>query len=152
MMRCAIIALFVAVPLYAQDAVALGDRVRIHAPESGYDKLVGRVTATTPDVISLKVDGAAGEFFVRREQIVFVYKSAARKRKTVRGLALGAPIGLGLGIWFGPKSDGERAYDAGYSSKVPRNAAVGAVAGAIIGAGIGFLTRADAWVPARRQP
>jgi hypothetical protein len=154
MIRTAMLTLAFATPLFAQtmpDPVALGDRIRVHAPESGYEKLVGRVTATTPDAISMKVDGAAGEFHVRREQILFMYKSAGRKRNTMRGLALGAPIGLGLAIWFGPKSGSPTGGNTAYKTNVPRNAAAGAIAGALLGAGIGFTVRTDTWVPARRD-
>lgn len=147
MTRSALLMLLVAAPLAAQPAgsVIPGDRIRVHAPASGYDKLVGRVTQTTPDLISMRVDGAAGEFYVRREQILFLYKSASRHRNTRKGMVAGVVIGAGLGMWFGPKG-GERAFDESYTPPVLRNAAIGGLAGGLIGAGAGFLKRSDRWV------
>lgn len=153
MIRVACIALFLASPLLAQSegAATLGDRVLVIAPESGYEKLVGRVTATTPDLISLKVDGAVGEFYVQRSQVVAIYRSIARHRRTKRGLLIGIPIGAFAGIWFGPKA-GDRSYDQSYRSPVPRNAAIGGLTGAVLGSAIGFAIRQDVWTPIRAYP
>jgi hypothetical protein len=86
-MRKALFILIVAgSPLIAQGAsAAIGDRVRVFAPESGYPKLVGTVVATTPDLLSMKVDGSAGEFNVRRDQIIAI------------GAATGGSIGALIG-------------------------------------------------------
>jgi hypothetical protein len=146
MIRPALLLLLAATPLAAQGVpVVPGDRIRVHAPASGYDRLTGEVTETTPDLISMKVDGAAGEFYVRREQILLLYKSASRHRNTRKGIAGGAVVGAALGMWFGPKG-GERAFDESYTPPVLRNAAIGGLAGALIGAGAGFLKRSDRWV------
>ena len=152
MIRSALLGVLLAVPAFAQTAgpVALGDRIRVHAPESGYAKLVGRVTQTTPDMIGLKVDGSAGEFYVRREQIVFLYRSVGRRRHTVRGLLLGTAIGAALGVWFGPKDQNERALDPTRPNPMGRNAMLGATGGAILGTFAGFATRTDTWVPVTR--
>lgn len=153
MIRTTCLALFLAAPLLAQSdsAATLGDRVLVIAPESGYEKLVGRVTATTPDLINLKVDGAVGEFYIQRSQIVAIYRSVARQRRTKRGLLIGVPIGAFAGIWFGPRA-GERSYDQSYQSPVFRNALSGGVAGAAIGTVIGFAVRRDVWAPIRAFP
>jgi hypothetical protein len=153
MIRTTCLALLLAAPLLAQSdsAATLGDRVLVIAPESGYEKLVGRVTATTPDLINLKVDGAVGEFYIQRSQIVAIYRSVARQRRTKRGLLIGVPVGAFAGIWFGPRA-GERSYDQSYQSPVFRNALIGGVAGAAIGTVIGFAVRRDVWVPIRAFP
>jgi len=153
MIRITCIALFISAPLLAQSdsAATLGDRVLVIAPESGYEKLVGRVTATTPDLINLKVDGATGEFYIQRTQIIAIYRSVGRHRRTKRGLLLGIPIGAFAGIWFGPKA-GERSYDEGYQSPVLRNSVMGGIAGAAIGGAIGFAVRSDVWSPIRAFP
>lgn len=153
MIRTTCLALFLAAPVLAQSdsAATLGDRVLVIAPESGYEKLVGRVTATTPDLINLKVDGAVGEFYIQRSQIVAIYRSVARHRRTKRGLLVGVPLGAFAGIWFGPKA-AERSYDQRYQSPVPRNAVTGGIVGAAIGSAIGFAVRSDVWSPIRAFP
>lgn len=151
LIRSSLLLLVVAMPALAQmEAATIGDRIRVHAPESGHQKLIGVLTATTPEAIAMKVDGAVGEFAIPRDQILFMYRSTARHRNTKRGFALGVPIGIGLGIWFGPKAK-EPAVAAEYRSPVPRNALVGAASGAVLGTAIGYLVRTDTWVQVRRQ-
>lgn len=135
-------------PLLAQSdrVVTLGDRVRIVAPETGYRKLVGDVVATTPDALSLKVDGSVGEFEVARDDILTISRSVGHTRNTLRGIRVGLPAGAFAGIFFGPKQK------PGEGSAVPRNALVGGVAGVIGGAIIGSFVRSDEWVPILAQP
>lgn len=140
-------------PLLAQPdrLVALGDRVRIVAPETGYKQLVGQVTATTPDALSLKVEGSVGEFEVSRSDILSISRSVGHRRNTVRGIRVGLPVGAFAGIWFGPKQKTVNGAPVG-GSPVPRNALTGGVGGVILGALFGSFIRSDDWVPILAQP
>lgn len=153
---CMLLLVLGASALAQSDRVAtMGDRVRIIAPTTGYSTLTGRVVGTSPDVITLHVDGSVGEFGVRREQIEEIYRSTARHRRPLRGLAIGAPMGAFLGIWFGPKRETAKTgpgIDLEQSSPVPRNALTGAIAGGVIGTVVGTLMRKDDWTPILSQP
>ena len=151
------IALLVALasPLMAQSehVVAMGDRVRIVAPETGYEKLVGRVVATTPDALSLKVDGSVGEFEVQRRDIVNIAQSTGRRRHLRQGLQVGIPAGFFTMIFFGPKQKTINGRpDPDSRNPVPKNMLVGAVAGAAVGGAIGWLVRTDDWTPILARP
>ncbi|MEO5567498.1 MAG: hypothetical protein ABIR92_03350 [Gemmatimonadaceae bacterium] len=153
MMKTLMVLFAVASPLLAQPdrAVALGDRVRIVAPETGYKQLVGQVTATTPDALSLKVDGSVGEFEVSRGDILSISRSVGHRRNTLRGIRVGLPVGAFAGIWFGPKQKIANGAPVG-GSPVPRNALAGGVAGVLLGALFGTFIRSDDWVPILAQP
>ena len=140
-------------PLLAQPdrVVALGDRVRIVAPETGYKQLVGQVTATTPDALSLKVDGSVGEFEVSRTDILSISRSIGHRRNTLRGIRIGLPVGAFAGLWFGPKQKVVNGAPVG-GTTVPRNALTGGVAGVMLGALFGSFIRSDEWVPILPQP
>lgn len=153
MMKSLMLLVAAALPLLAQPdrLVALGDRVRIVAPETGYKQLVGQVTATTPDALSLKVDGSVGEFDVSRGDILSISRSVGHRRNTLRGLRVGLPVGAFAGIWFGPKQKIVNGAPVG-GSPVPRNALAGGVAGVMLGALFGTLIRSDDWEPILAQP
>jgi hypothetical protein len=149
--------LVLATPLLAQEnrVAIMGDRVRIIAPTTGYASLTGRVVGTNPDVITLHVDGSVGEFGVRRDQIEEIYRSTARHRRPLRGLAVGLPMGAFLGIWFGPKRETSKTspgLELDQPSPVPRNALGGALIGSVIGVVAGTLIRSDDWTPILSQP
>lgn len=152
-MKSLMLLIAAASPLLAQPdrLVALGDRVRIVAPETGYKQLVGQVTATTPDALSLKVDGSVGEFEVSRSDILSISRSVGHRRNTLRGIRVGLPVGAFAGIWFGPKQKFVNGDPVG-GSPVPRNALAGGVAGVILGAVFGTFIRSDDWEPILAQP
>lgn len=152
-MKALMLLIAVTSPLLGQTErhVTLGDRVRIVAPETGFKKLVGEVVATTPDALSLKVDGSVGEFEVSRADILSISRSVGHRRNTLRGIKVGLPVGAFAGIWFGPKQklvDGNPVA----GSTVPRNALRGGIAGVILGAIIGSITRTDDWEPILARP
>lgn len=153
MLRSLVLLVAVASPLAAQPdrLVALGDRVRIVAPETGYKRLVGQVLATTPDALSLRVDGSVGEFEVARSDILSISRSVGYRRNTLRGIRIGVPVGAFAGLWFGPKQKVVDGAPVG-GSPVPRNALTGGVAGVLIGALLGSFIRSDDWVPILAQP
>jgi hypothetical protein len=145
----------VASPLLAQSdhVVAMGDRVRIVAPETGYQKLVGRVVSTTPDALGLKVDGAVGEFEVQRRDIVSIAQSTGRRRHVATGLRIGVPAGFFSFVFFGPKKqqvDGP--VDSEEGSPIFKNMLMGAATGAVVGGTIGWLIRTDDWTPILARP
>lgn len=155
MIKPGLLLVALASPLIAQAErpITIGDRVMLVAPQSGYDKLTGRVVATTPDVISL--DTRRGEMYVKRDEIVLSFRSVARHRRTLSGLVIGAPIGAGLGLWFGPKGRVDSGPGIDLDPGAPlfvRNAAVGAIAGTILGGIIGTLVRTDDWKPVMARP
>jgi hypothetical protein len=155
MRRTIMLLAVLASPVMAQSdhVVAMGDRVRIVAPETGYQKLVGRVVSTTPDALALKVDGAAGEFEVQRRDIVSIAQSTGRRRHVAKGLRIGVPAGFFSFIFFGPKKkmvDGRVDPDEG--SPIFKNMLIGATAGAAVGGAIGWLVRTDDWTPILARP
>jgi hypothetical protein len=94
-----------ATPLFAQPqrTAALGDRVRVYAPSAGYRKLTGVVTATTPDVLQLRLDGGPTEVGVQRAQIDVLLLSVSSHRNTAKGAVVGVLAGGILAFKFGPK-------------------------------------------------
>jgi len=155
MMKSLLLVVALSSPLLAQSdhVVTLGDRVRIIAPETGYKKLVGRVVSTTPDALSLHIDGSVGEFEVQRADILSISRSTERRRNTKRGAGLGLVIGAFTGIFFGPKAS-PASIQSGTpeGSHVGRNALVGGLTGVAVGTFVGFLAKTDYWTPILAGP
>lgn len=131
----------------AQGSARLGDRVRIEAPKAGYKVLVGEVSATTPDVISVKAAGYADEVAVRRADITGIHRSVESRQNKTRGAAIGGTLGLFGALSFakaplqpGTGTDAQKSFSA-------RNTAIGGVVGAGLGAFIGSFIRTDDWTP-----
>src|SRR5215208_3588865 len=105
MIRPLLSLLLCAGPLWApgERVATLGDRVKVLAPKAGYKKITGEVVATTPDALSLRVKGAETEVPVARAQIDRLFLSVASHRNIQRGAAIGAILGLGGYLWFGPR-------------------------------------------------
>jgi hypothetical protein len=140
----------VAGPALAQNAriATIGDRVRVVAPQSGHRTLVGVVTATTPDFLSLNVDGSVGEFSVRRDQIRAIDLSETTRRHAVRGAVVGGLAGLVVAHLFGPKKDAIQGIpnEVG-STTTTKNLITGTVTGAAFGALAGRFVKTDVWLP-----
>jgi hypothetical protein len=146
-----LLALFAAPAMAQMRPVALGDRVRVVAPQAGYPRLTGTVVSTTPDVISVQVDGFPTEVPVERSQIAQLLLSIDSHRNTIRGAFLGGVLGAGITLWFGGKSSPPAAptIDAGNVSATKMIA--GTATGIALGALFGFAKKSDTWVevPAR---
>ena len=152
MIKSVLILLLSAAPLLAQTErhAALGDRVRITAPKSGYGRLTGEVTATTPDALQVRL-AEGTEVAVMRSQIDELMLSLSTRRNTARGAVLGTVI-FGVGaLLFGPKEVGPNQPPG--TGKVPTvNVISAAVGGGAIGALVGYYTRTDLWVRLTPRP
>ena len=152
MIKPALILVLAAVPLLAQTErrAALGDRVRVEAPEAGYGRLTGLVTATTPDAIQVRLESGT-EVAVMREHIDAMFLSLSTRRNTTRGAVIGAVLGGAVAFLFGPK-EVTPTQPAG-TGKVPTiNVISATVGGAGLGALIGYYTRSDNWVALSPRP
>ena len=152
MIRPALILMLWAAPLLAQTVrrATLGDRVRVTAPDAGYDRLIGQVIATTPDALQLRLDGGT-EVAVMREQIDMMFLSLSTRRHTTRGAVVGGVIAGMAAFLYGPKQLSPN--QAPGTGKVPTiNIVTAAVGGAGVGALIGYYTRTDRWVSLSPQP
>jgi hypothetical protein len=134
-------------PLLAQERViTLGDRVRVVAPKAGYKKLVGRVTSTTPDALSIQLDRPATEVDVERSKIEELYLSVATRRNTLPGAAIGAMIGGASAFLWGPKKPLESNPTVTAGHTATRNIVSAAIGSAAIGALVGYYTHRDTWL------
>jgi hypothetical protein len=150
MIRPFLALLLCASPMLAQGGrvATLGDRVKVYAPLAGYKRITGEVVATTPDVLSLKVKGADTEVPVGRAQIDRLLLSVGRHRNIPRGAAIGAILGLGGYLWFGPRElDATALPGTKASNRISKtNLITGTVGGAALGALIGNFAMSDVWV------
>jgi hypothetical protein len=157
MIRSILVLSLCAMPLLAQAerAVTLGDRVRILAPKAGYGQITGNVVATTPDVLSIAIDRSATEVAVPRERIDKLLLSVDTRRHVPAGAFLGAALGAGLALWFGPKEATVPGSTVQTGRGSTTNLISGTIGGAAIGALIGYFARTDTWVersPMARLP
>jgi hypothetical protein len=125
----------------------VGDRIRVSAPESGYETIVGDLVASDSTQLRIHVRGVRVAYRVTRNQIENLEVSIARHRHTGSGMALGAANGALLGLSFGtkrnPNNAAGEAEDMG--GPAPRSALLGAAVGAFVGGTIGYLARTDVW-------
>jgi hypothetical protein len=157
MIRSILLLSLCATSLMAQteQAVTLGDRVRILAPRAGYRQITGNVVATTPDVLSITIDRSATEVAVPRERIDKLLLSVDTKRHVPTGAFVGAALGAGLALWFGPKESTVPGSTVQAGRGSTRNLVTGTIGGAALGALIGYFARTDTWVersPMARLP
>jgi carbonic anhydrase/acetyltransferase-like protein (isoleucine patch superfamily) len=149
-MRLLVVVLLVALcsPASGQRPVRLGDRVRIQAPRAGYRNLVGEVTATTPDVVSVKSREYVDDVAVRRADIVNIQRSIGSRTNVSRGVVIGGSLGLFSALWFAqsPPPPGSSSLD-GRKTFSAKNTAIGGIVGAGLGAMVGALVRSDTWIP-----
>jgi hypothetical protein len=152
MIKSALLIVLFAAPLFAQSGrpAALGDRVRVRAPNAGYGQLTGNVVATTPDAIQVRLDGGT-EVAVMREQIDALFLSLRSRRNTVRGAIIGTIVGGGVAFLFGPKKVAPN-QPPGTGKVSAINVVTAAVGGAGVGGLVGYYTRSDLWVPMSPRP
>ena len=136
-------------------SVTLGDRVRIIAPKAGYGKITGKVVATTPDVLSISIDRTTTEVAVPRDRIDRLFLSVATKRHVLAGTILGAAVGAGVALKFGPKDSVIPGSTVETGRGSTKNVVTGTISGAAIGALVGYIAKTDTWValsPTTRRP
>ena|SRR5689334_18305993 len=152
MIKSALMIMLCVAPLVAQTQrhAALGDRVRIHAPDAGYGRLTGQVTATTPDALQIRLDGGT-EVAVMRNQIDAMFLSLSSRTNSLRGAAVGTLIAGAAAFLYGPKKV-TAGQPPGTGKVVMSNVGVAAIGGAAIGALAGHYTRTDTWLRLSPQP
>lgn len=145
------LAIAFALPLAAsaqrEGSAAVGDRVRIRAPESGYETVVGRVVSTDAHRIHVKVEGANGLFYMRRDLIEHIDVSVQRRRHVLGGMAIGGLNGIFFGVGLSGMKTNEDS--PGLSKRTRSPAMTGAIVGALVGTTLGgvggFFLRTDDW-------
>jgi hypothetical protein len=128
----------------------IGDRVRITAPESGFDLITGRVVAADSALLTIRVAAARGFYYVHRGEIEAIDISAESHNHMLGGMLVGAVNGIIAGIGagsmqapLGPETPGV------YPER--RLALIGGAAGLLLGGVIGLLVRSDVWVPVQME-
>jgi len=157
MVRTLLLSSLIAAPLLGQGdrVVTLGDRVRIVAPKAGYKKITGNVVSTTPDVVSISLERSPTEIAVPRDHIDRLFLSVNSRRNAGKGAILGAAVGAGFALWFGPKEGVVPGSTVETGKGSTKNLVTGAISGAALGALIGYFARTDDWVelsPRSRLP
>lgn len=137
----------------AQDrgSARVGDRVRISAPESGYETIVGRVVGTDLQQIRIRVARTEGLYYIPRTQIVELEVSSSRRRHALGGAVVGGLNGILLGIGLAGRRVAENAAgtEESFRATTAQGAMMGGGAGMLIGGFAGFLYQTDDW---RRAP
>jgi hypothetical protein len=130
------------------DTVSAGQRVRLRTEEGGkWQK--GTVAETTPDALTLELDGSAVTLGVRLAEISELEVSRGQRSNFLPGLGwgffAGAVIGGIVGFASGDDPPGWFSMTAG------EKAAAGAIGfgalGALVGGISGALTHSDRWEP-----
>jgi hypothetical protein len=121
----------------AQPTLTVGSKVRLRAPATG--KVQGIVIETEEAFLHVRTDDGPVE--VRRDEITRIEIGAGRRRRTVKGLAIGAAMG-GVSAAFG-----SCCTPGGSTSGSDQAAAIGAglAAGVAIGAAVGFFVKSERW-------
>jgi hypothetical protein len=121
-------------PPPAGPAVSVGSKVRLRAPATG--KVQGIVIGMDDALLQIRTDD--GPMNVRRDAITRIEVGAGRRRRTVKGLLIGAAMtgaSAALGAGCSP----------GGCSSESDHAAAGVAAGATIGAAVGYLIKSERW-------
>lgn len=151
--------LLAAAPAAAQDAMSvslIGQRVRAEScgrgrnsagAEAACRRATGELIGVTPDSLSIRV-GADSVAVLARDGLERFERSAGIRRRTGQGALIGGAIGLGLGLLFSAAVASEGCGDDPGCAWVALGAPlVTTAAGLGIGAGIGFLSRREGWIP-----
>ena len=131
--------------------VAVGSKVRLQSTQVG-GRLRGIVAAVDEKQLTLaREDGAPA--IVPLNTVTSMDMVVRRKRKTLKGLAIGTGIGVLLGLVI-PEDSEDPLCEADGNSLCSRGEAVaiGMVSGALWGTGIGALIKGDVWAPVTLKP
>ena len=131
--------------------VAVGSKVRLHSTQVG-GQLRGIVAALDEKQLTLaREDGAPA--IVPLNTLTSLDRVVGRKRKWLKGLAIGAGIGVLLG--FVVPEDAEDPlceHDGNNLCSRGEAMAIGMFSGALWGTGIGALFKGDVWAPVTLKP
>src|SRR5262245_44544010 len=131
--------------------VAVGSKVRLHTTQVG-GQLRGIVAAVDQQQLTLaREDGAPA--IVPLNTITSLDLVIRRKRKTLKGLAIGTGIGVLLGLVIPEDSEDPLCgIDGNNLCSRGEAIAIGMVSGALWGTGIGALVKGDVWAPVTLKP
>ena len=124
----------------------VGDRVRITAPESGFDLITGRVVASDSGLLTIRVHATKGFYYVHRGDIEAIDISAASYNGLLGGMVVGALNGIVVGVGVGGMQSAAHPGQLNFSPE-RRDAMLFGGAGLLVGGLIGFMIRSDDWVP-----
>src|SRR6266513_2025214 len=146
--------------LLAQEALAIGQRVRLTSVRHGLKRVTGRVLAATSDSLRVDMDRGDGRDTLAvalgdLDRLELGYVSGHRTRRGARiGFVAGAVIGYAIGAAQYHKCVPQGWFDCLWAiDSRAEDGIVGAVAGGVIGAAVGglvgSLTRAVKWAEVR---
>src|SRR4051812_31874070 len=122
-----------------------GSRVRIHAPKSGFESIVGRVVSQDSSRMMIRVSGQPQPYVVHRGEIVTLDVSLHRQRHPLGGALIGFIQGSTLGLGWSSIGNSEVPKEGVTHRGGVRALYLGAVGGALVGTGLGYLFRTDDW-------
>ena len=131
--------------------VAVGSKVRLHSTQIG-GQLRGIVAAVDEKQLTLAREGGAPAI-VPLNTLTSIERVVGRKRKTLKGLAIGTAIGVLVGLVI-PEDSEDPLCEIDGNSLCSRGEAIaiGMVSGALWGTGIGVLIKGDVWAPVTLTP
>jgi len=128
----------------------VGGRVRIRTQAAPGDWIKGTLASADSGSIALVPEGAPplgpNELRLPREAVTRLELVTGKKRQWLRGLVIGAALGVAMGLAI--DVDPVRCeFDDNYACS--RGEALGLMGGTLgaVGAGIGALVRSDVWTP-----
>jgi len=128
----------------------VGDRVRVTAPESGFEVITGRVVASDSGLLTIRVHATKGFYYVHRGEIEAIDISAATSNGLLGGMAVGALNGIVVGVGIGGMQSSSHPGQLNFSPE-RRDAMLFGAAGLLVGGIVGLMIRNDDWVPVQMQ-
>ncbi len=125
--------------------IEAGSRIRVTAPSTGVDKLVGICLSTSGDSLRMQADEQASPMTISLADVTRLEVSQGRKSNTLRGLGIGFLVGAVAGGLLATQVDVEEGLDPGPEELILYGAVVGGAAFGAIGAGIGALSKSERW-------
>lgn len=132
----------------AGQAPVPGTRVRVTAADVRVDRRTGELLSLDADSLVLRTRSPE-RWVVPRDLLRQVEVSGGRQRRTMKGMAVGAALGLGIGLLgtgFGGSSSCEGSGDS-YGQICAALVGASVLGGGLLGAGIGSLVTTERWVP-----
>ena len=125
--------------------LSVGSRVRLRSEVVGGEHR-GLIVALDDHAVTLAGDGGGVPLKLPLGSITAAETSIGRKRHTLRGVAIGAAVGLALGATYAvdPQDCGP---DSSHFCSRSEALAAGSLGGAGLGALVGALVKTDRWAP-----